>query len=72
MAPAQSLETAVRANIAQNEEGWLRVRSLDIQVGLDVGEKDRPRVNRCLEIFENYCTVTQSVRKGIEVNVNVT
>lgn len=26
---------------------------------------------RCLEIFENYCTVTQRVRKGIDVNVTV-
>jgi hypothetical protein len=37
-------------------------------VHLDVDEQDRTRVTRCLDIFENYCTVTQSVRKGIEGN----
>lgn len=29
------------------------------------------RVPRCLKVFENYCKVTQGVRKGIELNVNV-
>jgi uncharacterized OsmC-like protein len=38
---------------------------------LDVEETDKKRVSRCLDIFENYCTVTQSVRKGIEVTVNI-
>jgi uncharacterized OsmC-like protein len=42
-----------------------------VEMHLDVYEQDRTRVARCLEIFENYCTVTQSVRKGIEVTVNV-
>ena len=28
-------------------------------------------MQRCEETFENYCTVTQSVKKGIEVRVKV-
>jgi uncharacterized OsmC-like protein len=65
----KDLETAVKANVERNEEGYSRVRSLDVQIRLDVNEDDKSRVNRCLSIFENYCTVTQSVRKGVEVNV---
>jgi len=34
-------------------------------------EQDRERMNRCLEIFEDFCLVTQSVRKGIDVQVDV-
>lgn len=68
---ARNMETTVKTNIARNEEGRLRVQSIEAQIRLDVDEKDKPRLSRCLEIFENYCTVTASVRKGIEIKVNV-
>lgn len=67
----KSIETTVRASTARNKEGRLRVRNLDIQIHLNVDEEDKARIFRCIGIFENYCTVTQSVRKGIEVNVNI-
>jgi uncharacterized OsmC-like protein len=67
----RNLETTVKATQERNEEGLLRIRKLEVEMQLDVDEEDRIRVTRCLEIFENYCTVTQSVRKGIEVTVNV-
>jgi uncharacterized OsmC-like protein len=63
--------TTVKANIERNEERRLRVKSIGIRIHLDVEEEDKSRVPRCLEIFENYCTVTPSVRKGIEVNVTI-
>jgi len=67
----KNLETTVKATQERNEEGLLRIRKLMVEMHLDVDEQDRTRVTRCLDIFENYCTVTQSVRKGIEVTVNV-
>jgi uncharacterized OsmC-like protein len=67
----KSIETTVATNIARNAEGRLRVKTMDVRIRLDVDEKDKLRLPRCLEIFENYCTVTESVRKGIEVKVNV-
>jgi uncharacterized OsmC-like protein len=67
----KKLDTIVQANVERNEEGYLRVAGLDVQIHLEVNdEEDSLRVPRCLSIFENYCTVTQSVRKGIEVKVN--
>jgi uncharacterized OsmC-like protein len=65
------LETEVKANVERNEEGYLRVNSLDVHISLDVNEDDKSRVDGCLGIFENYCTVTQSVRKGVDVKVTV-
>ena len=36
-------------------------------------EGDQPkRVDRCLRLFEDYCVVTASIRKGVQVNVRVT
>ncbi|MCW4047174.1 MAG: OsmC family protein [Candidatus Bathyarchaeota archaeon] len=67
----KNLETTINATKERNEEGRMRIRKLEVEMHLDVDEKDRNRVARCISIFENYCTVTQSVRKGIEVTVNV-
>lgn len=66
-----NLETIVRAAKERNGEGFLRIRTLDVQLHLVVNEEDKERVARCLEIFENYCTITQSVIRGIKVNVNI-
>lgn len=67
----KNLETTVKTNIGRVDEGRLRVTNIDVRIHLDVDEADRGRVPRCLELFEKYCTVTPSVRKGIEINVNV-
>ena len=67
----KDLETEVKANLERNEEGYLRVTSLDAQIRLDVNKDDKSRVDRCLGIFENYCTVTQSVRKGLDVKLTI-
>jgi uncharacterized OsmC-like protein len=66
----KGLETTVTLSTARNEENRLRVNRTDVEISLDVAEEDQERVSRCLEVFENYCTVSASVRKGIEINVN--
>ena len=66
----RSLETTVKTSIDRNKEGRLRIKKIDVHIDLDVEEEDKTRVSRCLKIFEDYCTVTQSVRKGISINVN--
>jgi uncharacterized OsmC-like protein len=66
------LETAIQANVERNAEGRLRITSLDAQIHIEVNEEDKPRVSRCLQIFEEYCTVTQSIIDGLKVNVNIT
>jgi organic hydroperoxide reductase OsmC/OhrA len=66
----KKLDTLVKADVVRNEDGYLRVAGLDVQIHLEVNEEDKLWVPRCLSIFENYCTVTQSIRKGIDVKVN--
>ena len=65
----RALETLVKAHLNRNSEGRLRVSGIDVEVHLDVYEEDKNRVKRCLSLFETYCTVTQSVRNGVEVKV---
>ena len=64
--------TKVHATLARNETGKWRVQSLRVNIKADpINEADRERMRRCVEIFEDFCVVTQSVRKGIDVQVAV-
>ena len=68
----KDLETTVKVNFFRNKKGKRRIASMDVQIRLRANEADESRVPRCLKIFEDYCTVTQSVIKGIPVSINVT
>jgi len=69
--PINNLETTVKTKLFKNEKGLTRIKSIDIQIMLEVNEEHKKRLNRCLTIFEDYCTVTQSIRNGIQVNIRV-
>ena len=69
--PIKRLETIVKTNLFRNKKGRRRVGSIDIQIKLKVNEEDKRRLPRCLNLFEDYCTVTQSIRNGIPVNINI-
>lgn len=67
----RELRTEVRAEIVRNERGRLRVGETEVILQLDVGPEAPDRLGRCLELFEDYCLVTQSVRAGLDVGVSV-
>jgi len=67
----KDLQTAIKADEKRNQDGYLRIESINVSVKLDIAEEDKPRLPRCLSLFEKYCTVTQSVQQGIKVNVDV-
>lgn len=63
---------AARVTIAlgRNEQKRLRIGRVDVALepGSPIPEAE---LAACLETFEDFCVVTQSVRSGIEVNVSV-
>ncbi len=67
----QGLRTVVTGHLVRNEQGRLRIGNLSVTLHLDLKEEDRSRVGRCLELFEDFCVVTASVRQGIDVTVRV-
>jgi organic hydroperoxide reductase OsmC/OhrA len=70
--PMKHISTKVHSTLARNETGKWRVQSLRVSIKADpANEADRERMQRCVEIFEDFCVVTQSVRKGIDVQVAV-
>jgi uncharacterized OsmC-like protein len=66
-----ALRTRVTGSIERNERGRLRLGALDVRIEPELGDAPPARIERCLEIFEDFCTVTASVRGGLEVEVEV-
>lgn len=65
------LNADVRVRLERTEAGRLRVGGLAVTIHLGVGPEDHARLGRCLELFEDFCVVTASVRQGVEVTVDV-
>jgi uncharacterized OsmC-like protein len=65
------LEVAVDGTVARNEAGRLRVTEIQVTITPTVPADEQNRMQRCLELFEDFCLVTASVRKGIPIHVAV-
>ena len=67
----EELRTTVEGTVVRNERGRLRVGAIRAKLAPEVAPGDRDRMGRCLELFEDFCIVTESVRQGIPVVVEV-
>ena len=67
----RGMRTWATASMVRDERGRLRVGAVDVQIQPETGPGDTGRIGRCLELFEDYCVVTQSVRTGLPVTVEV-
>ncbi len=67
----RDLEAEVEVHTARNEQGRLRIPSIRVRLVPSLAPEDRAKMDRCLERFESFCTVTESVRAGIDVQVVV-
>lgn len=67
----EDVKTRITGTIVRNEGGRLRLGSLKIHIDPDVGDVPPEKLQRCLDIFEDFCVVTASVRDGLDVEVDV-
>ncbi len=65
------MHTTVAGSLERNDAGRLRIGGIKIRIEPVVDDFEQPRMRRCLELFEDFCVVTQSVRRGIDVEVAV-
>lgn len=61
----------VTAEVGRNPQGRVRVLGLKAVLTLGVPAATLEHLDRVLSQFEEFCTVTQSVRQGIPVSVEV-
>jgi uncharacterized OsmC-like protein len=71
-ATVQNVSADVTAHVGRNEAGRYRVNGIDVELSLEINEADRARFDRCEGLFEDFCIVTESVRQGIPVKVQLT
>jgi uncharacterized OsmC-like protein len=67
----QKIRAEVKVQTVRNERKRLRIGRIDVMLDPQFAEADRANASRCLSIFEDYCTVTESVRGGIDIHVQV-
>lgn len=58
--------------VGRNEDKRLRVTRIGVDMALEKPAAELAHLDRVLAQFESFCTVTQSVRSGIDVSVRVT
>ena len=66
------ISAVVEGEMTRNERGRMRIAELRVRLEPAFDEADLPRINRCTELFEDFCIVTESVRAGIDVMVELT
>ena len=69
---AEGIEAQSRCRISRNAEGRLRIAGIDVEIVLGTEMSDPSRMDRVLAQFERFCTVSESVKAGISLDVCVT
>ena len=69
--PAGAMRTAVTCRMVRNDKQRLRVGGMDVRIEVDGPLAEAVRFKRCLDLFEDFCVVTASIRDGIPVAVEV-
>lgn len=64
-----SLSAEVSTTLARNERGRLRITNISVEMHPKVS--DPSKLEKCKEMFEDFCIVTQSVKAGIQVDVRI-
>ena len=67
----EPIECTVTAEVGRNEEKRLRVLKMTAVLKLGVSAASLQHLDRVLDQFEAFCTVTQSVGQGIAIELQV-
>jgi organic hydroperoxide reductase OsmC/OhrA len=65
------LAAHVTTHVVRDERGRLRIRAIEVELDPEIGSLREGAFDRCGELFEDFCTVTASVRRGIRVSVSM-
>lgn len=65
------LEVEVRTSVERNDAGRFRIGGISVKLHPKLGEGEPAKYARCLQLFEDFCVVSASVRKGIAIDVTV-
>lgn len=65
------LAATATVSIGRNDRDRLRILRVDVALSPDIDDAHAPQLGRCVQVFQDYCTVTGSLREGFDINVDV-
>jgi len=65
------LRASVTGQLARNDRGRYRIGGLSVRIELAEDASALQHLERCMAQFEDFCVVTESIRHGIPVDVEV-
>jgi len=68
---AEPISAQVEATVGRNEKNRLRVQQLRVRLTLGVPAATLTHLDKVMAQFEDFCTVTQSIRGAIPVDLEV-
>lgn len=66
-----ALKATATAELGRNEEKRLRIVGMSVELEMGKAAVDLEHLDRVLAQFEEFCTVSMSVRQGIPIQVKV-
>jgi uncharacterized OsmC-like protein len=70
-ADVEGFRVRASGTVTRNERGRLRLTGIRIEPVVKMPEGKMKRLDRCLDMFEDFCIVTESIRSGVPVDVQV-
>lgn len=68
---ANSIKTEATCTLVRNDRKRLRIGRIDVRIIAADSLLQSKKTERCLDLFEDFCVVTASLREGIPVGVEV-
>ena len=69
--PPASVTTEATVTIVRNEKKRLRIGRIDVALQMSEALSGAPKMKRCMYLFEDFCVVSDSIRNGIPIGVEV-
>ena len=69
--PANSVRTEATCTLERNDRNRLRIGRIDVRITAGNELLESKKLDRCLDLFEDFCVVTASLRQGINVGVEL-
>ncbi len=70
-ASVDDMKATARVVFGRDEDKRLRITDVILSIDVKVPKSDEPKLERCVPLFQQYCTVTESVKRGINIKTDI-